>query len=123
MLNNSFVKFIIIFMLGSNVYAYNHYVKCPDLRVIRVSSSKLVEAALVNGAYIANTMPYAISAQNKSWFAVVYNINAATAKEALATGKLAMQSVIVQDNPYANNLGGIFVCDYDNRKVEVINNE
>jgi hypothetical protein len=103
--------------------ADNRHVPCPNVELIRNSADALNEATLVNHTYIANTPPFAIHTTEQEWFAVVYNIQAINPTDALSNAKATMRSVRSLDHADAINAGGIYICDYDNRKVEVINNE
>ena len=118
-----FAVIIIYALLPSFGYAQSSNIPCPSLDAIHNAAVAINEATYVNHSFIANTPPFAIHSGDFGWFAVVYNIQAVDQHEALSLAKLAMQSVRQMDSLYAINAGGIYVCGYDNRKVEVINNE
>ena len=119
------MRYILIVLLtfSSLAYATSQDVLCPNLDVIHQSENKLDNVTFVNNAYIANSPPFSIHTLKINWFAIVYNIRASSAAEALAMAKVAMQSASSHVNIYAKNLGGTYVCDYDGKKVELMSNE
>ena len=98
-------------------------VLCPSLHLIHQSAHKIENADLVNGHYIATTLPYAIRTKSIGWFAVVYGIQAGSVDEAKIIAVKTMQNTQTQDNIYARNLGGTFLCGYDRDKINVLSND
>lgn len=119
-----FIFLILLFILSSNTAnARVSTIRCPDINTLHQSATAITDAAFVNDSYMATTAPFAIRTADMGWFAVVYNIQAASINDAIEKGRLSMQSVSTLSNEFAENYAGIYVCSYDSGKVEVINNE
>jgi len=97
-------------------------VRCPDKNALYQVADTEIEATLINEYYIANTMPLAIRTPDCGWFAVVYGITANSVADAIASARHTLRNIQVAPE-YARNLGGIYVCDYDYRKVQVYSND
>lgn len=118
------IVFIFLFFIFVDyAYAIESTVRCPTIETMHQSANTISDAAFVNGSYMAATAPFAIHTVDMGWFAVVYNIQAHSINDAINSARQSMLSVSTQASLFANNLGGIYVCQYDNRKIEVINND
>lgn len=114
---------LLLLLLTSFAHANESTIPCPDIDTLHQSASAISDVAFVNGSYIAATLPFAIHTTELGWFAVVYHINANSSAAALEQAKQAMLTVATQVNKFADNLGGIYTCHYDNGKVETISND
>lgn len=111
-----------LFILAKSTHANESTVRCPDIETMRQAANAINDAALVNGNYLATTRPFAILTADTGWFAVVYSITADSINDAIEKARLAMLSISSVSSVFADNLGGTFVCRYENDKIEAINN-
>lgn len=117
--------FLIFLMLSSvsGAMTCKQQVHCPSLSLLHQAANQIVDAAFVNGSYIATTKPYGLHTGNIGWFAVVYQLHAHAKEAALAEARNAMATIAEQDSVYAHNAACIYWCDYAQGKISVISND